>query len=355
MRKRLVISVFAILLALSLVGVPGVCYAVSDQAEPQTTAPGEQAPETEQTTAPAEKVPETEETQAPGETTADAREETTPSEPAETEPQQMLKFSAVVSKKTQTFYPSDLNDKTQWETVFKHLDKVTLEIGGEAVPMEKAISEGMINSATLLCYARMDAENGYCTVTPLSKNGLSAFVFQYPELDLWIRYDVYETPDGKQHVIDEFNLSAPGEELNNRRTAYYDPETRERLEKEDWALSFEVQKTSPTGLTLSITQKGVAQQLGNLFIRDYTVWEVENVGDSFPWMDRKIPRNTTIKLNIDWTDIFGELQPGDYTLQLNIYDDTTKSASKDTSPLLPDYTVWQEYYIPFTVEAPEEK
>src|SRR5699024_2012804 len=58
MRKRLVISVFAILLALSLVGVPGVCYAVSDQAEPQTTAPGEQAPETEQTTAPTEKVPE---------------------------------------------------------------------------------------------------------------------------------------------------------------------------------------------------------------------------------------------------------------------------------------------------------
>ena len=107
MRKRLVISVFAILLALSLVGVPVVCYAVSDQAEPQTTAPGEQAPETEQTTAPTEKVPETEETQAPGETTADAREETTPSEPTETEPQQMLKFSAVVSKKTQTFYRSE--------------------------------------------------------------------------------------------------------------------------------------------------------------------------------------------------------------------------------------------------------
>lgn len=271
------------------------------------------------------------------------------SAPVEAMPPRMLKFTADPSEEIQIFSSQDLNGSIQWDMLFKHIQNVTLEIDGQAVLMEKAVADGMIDSATLFYGARQDLKNGYCTMTSVSRNGLSVFVFQYPELDLCMRYDVYETPDGKNPVIDEFNLTAPGEDHNNIRTTYRDPETGERLEKEDWGLTFEVLKTSPTGMVLNIIQEGKVQQFGNLSTRDYAILEGTYVSDAYPWMKVDIPEGETTTVTIDWTDYFGKLQPGDYTLQLNINDDTYKKMSKLIHPFTLDYTVWQEYYIPFTV------
>ncbi len=271
--------------------------------------------------------------------------------PEEAEPaaDRMLKFQAVRRHKSDHFTAEEMNYQLDWGLAILYLKDVTLEINGEQVPFAEAVAEGKITTAQLFYYARVDAENGYCKVTPLSRNGLAAFVFQYPELNLWIRYDVYETPDGQLHVIDDITLYGPGAGLDSPRITYRDPVTRERLEKENWALDFEVIETSPNGITFDVIQSGKAQQIGNVYVKSCFIYGAEYTDiKKYPFMNVLITENETTTVTFDWTDFHGEMPPGEYTLEVRIDDDYVRD--RPIHPLTLDYTVWQEYYIPFTIE-----
>lgn len=292
-----------------------------------------------------------------------ARSQTVPqttTEPVQTEEQaRYLTLSVQQDKEaSQYFRPEELGGNFQHGMQYRRVKDVTITMDGETIPLETALAKGEITEEDIFYYARKDARNGICKTEAKSLRGVSNFYFHYPEYSLKIIYDVHETPDGSQYVISQLHVYAlrmfgEGFLHMDPTTHFFDPETGAYLDREDWGLTFEVQKVSPTSISVTCTQSG-GQQIGNLSIAFYCLSNASGAGrlnlegtygdDSMEAISVNMEGMTTF--SIDWTECYGSLPKGDYYLDLDIYD---LFEPEQVPPLSADFHDWQGYSIPFTV------
>lgn len=257
----------------------------------------------------------------------------------------MLTMSAVNAPEKYGFFtPEELNGNLADTMFYKEVTDVKILIGTEWMALPDAIREGKITSAEMFYRARTDAANGFCTEKANSYNGLSTFVFSYPgELDLFFSYDVYETPDGGQHLIDDLWVGRVNTMDTYSNRGKLDPETGLRLDREDWGLSFRVREATPTGMTLEVTQSG-GQQVGELTVEAFYVSDAGGSYVETVESEMVISRDGTTELTLDWSNDLGTLPAGEYVLELTIWD-----IYNECHPLIVKYNDYQEYEVPFTV------
>ena len=232
---------------------------------------------------------------------------------------------------------------------------VTIQLDDETLKLEDAIRDGRITVEELAAYARIDAREGVCGFEQKTVNGLTVFIYRYPEYQLEEVYDVYETPDGKQHVITQVDLHYTTYQSGGIRPLLTDENGW--IDQEDWGLTFELISADSTSVTLQSTQSG-GQQIGYFTVDSFAVCseateaylEVGTSGGNIfadPPQEIPISMEGSGALTIDWSDAFGPLSPGRYTLRLviaDIYD------PEQVHPLMKNYWDYQSYYIDFTVE-----
>lgn len=231
---------------------------------------------------------------------------------------------------------------------YHHLSEVIVNLQGNLVKLEAAIKDGQITTDEIFAFARIDSENGYCKQTYSSTNGLTTFIYRYPTCELHVIYDVYETPDGKQHLIDSLSIYDPGGSVTTNHT-YRDDEGN-LIDKEDWGLTFTVANTSSTSLSIKCVQSG-GQHLGELFINNIVLYSAEtleqiNLNSAICGNNDggaiSIASNDETSFTLDLVQSDGQLIGGDYFLKIfliDVYDQST------IHPLMKNYYDAQVYTI----------
>lgn len=231
------------------------------------------------------------------------------------------------------------------------LTDVAIEVNSRSMLLETALQTDYITTDALTAFARIDAKNNICVETYTSLNGLATFTYRYPDYDLKVIYDVYETPDGKQHLIHEIKIVKPGIVVYSSGGNL--------LDQEDWGVEFEVLQASPTGISIKCDQ-AAGQQLGNLVLDHYTL-DRETEEGFVPVESQSADINptevcspqfyinmadTTI-IDLDWSDVIGPLSPGSYSIKLTLADDYDSNL---ITPMVRNFHDSQAYWIIFEIQ-----
>lgn len=262
--------------------------------------------------------------------------------------QQLLKIHGENSEKISVFKPEVLGGGFDRDLVYFNVADVTIEINGKIMQLHNAIRDGYITAAELFAYARLDAANGFCTENYQStRTGLTAFVYTYEDVDLWMLYDVLYAPDEQKHKITKITVYPPGEGMNTIPGHYRDLETGEWLDREDWGLEFTVTEASSTQLTLHCVQSE-GQHFGQLHATIFTI--TKTAGQQSTWarpveikQEYAITNNGTTELTLEWIN---PLPSGNYNLNVHIED---HFQGTDIHPLTVDFNMVQYYDIPFSI------
>jgi len=278
--------------------------------------------------------------------------------------QQKLRFSVIAEEEPgyTVFSKEELGGKTDAYLSYWNLAEVNIHMDGADIPLVEAIRSGGLTVPELFAFARMDARNGFCKEEYASEHGLTHFSYRYPECVLELAYDVYETPDGNQTLIEEVCLTNHSSSLSR----FYLDENSEWgyfLDREDWGLAFEISNVSPTQITLDYTQHG-GQQIGELFIDRYILFPAEasaepKEGPGFignyqkgpEWQSIPILSDSSGQITIDWSSDAGILDPGNYYLQMDISDRYEES---EVHPLMVNYYDKQRYNVAFSIPSGAE-
>lgn len=238
---------------------------------------------------------------------------------------------------------------------YNNVKYVTLELNNEVVKLEEAIRDGLITVEELIAYARLDARNGYCVESFRSENGLAWLTYTYDETcEINYLYDVYESPNGTQHLLERLEITRPGY-FSALDYFFVDEETGLPLSLEDWGLEFEVIGYEDGKLTIACTQSG-GQQIGKLFTNGYAVVAMKSSDYVKPKAgklykeDRGAPtelaRETATVWVVDLNESYDPLPPGTYDFQfsvIDIYD------PEDVHPLMRNYRDHMNYGVEFVV------
>ena len=250
--------------------------------------------------------------------------------------------STVISK-------SSLGGKHNRDIQCRNLSNIRIKVGQKQMPLQNAIHDGYISIAQIFANARIDAENGFCDEYFESKHGLTHFTYTYPEFDMRVIYDIYETPDGSQNLISDLMFFESGSAIGPY-TDFYD-EANIRLDREDWGITLETDKVTSTSITLKCSQFG-GQQIGELVITQFIlinqygfVPELEDVESSTGYQ-LSIPMGTKSQLTLDWDEIYGELSSGEYIIRLYI---TDMFDENQVHPLMDDFHDTQAYEVFFSI------
>lgn len=235
------------------------------------------------------------------------------------------------------------------DITYRNISNVTIEVDGTVYPLEEAIRDGYITVEEIIAYARIDTRNGFCRERHETRNGLTYFIYSYPWCDIRLSYDVYETPDGQQHLISDFGIYHSASSIF---TTHYD-DAGNVIDREDWGLTFAVVSATPTSLTYQCQQSG-GQQIGQLAAYSYYIFTedmtfintVKDIQSADEFEKMPLSMNGICENTIDWTDLYGELPAGNYILRLgvdDIYDE------EQVHPLMQNFYDSQSYDFPFTI------
>lgn len=253
--------------------------------------------------------------------------------------------------------PEELGGNYNNSITYLDLSDVQININGQPQKLEWAIRDGAITVDEIVAYARIDAKNGICREVYLSEHGLTRFTYCYDEYDLSIVYDVYETPDGCQHLIQDIELYRPNGHTQISH-GYPDPDSPYNyyLDREDWGLNFSIIDVSNSNLTISC-EKSKGQQIGDLHINMYCIFSneteewIQNIdsGNIDVAIDPTvlIQQNASTTVHLDWSNYFGELDAGDYVIKLWVSDEYDPST---VHPLMTNFYDEQIYYIDFSIK-----
>ena len=245
-----------------------------------------------------------------------------------------------------------LNGGNYASVTLYNLADVTIDLGGETVALRDALEKNRISGDELVALARLDAAQGVCNETAKSKNGLTEFTYHYPEFSLHCVYDIYETPDGKQHLIKDLSLYGA---KNTPEYSYAFDKDGQPIDYEDWGLEFRISEVNSKGMRLTCSQSG-GQQLGTLSLELALLSKAGT--DHYEPIDPIIPKGETAaaseinmsgitEISFDFEKNYGVLPAGDYALDLQIADRYDKNA---LSALTRKYHDTQWYSIAFTIK-----
>lgn len=274
-------------------------------------------------------------------------------------PSPALKLSVVVDETNQEndVLLSEVTDHSFQEiSLYFGLSAATWEDGTQTLWLRDALAQGLVTPEEMACYARLDAENGFCTETYETENGLTNFTYAYPTFNLRIVYDVYCTPNNGDYLIDYLVIYPQNSDsILSPITRFYLP-SGEAVDREDWGLDFTVEESSATGITLRCAQSG-GQQIGRLYVhfynlRHYNLRDTETetgletaTGES-PECGTDLNMGGETLWTLDWTEAYGALPAGQYALNLYIYDIYEES---QMHPLMQNFYDWQVYTLEFTI------
>ena len=243
-------------------------------------------------------------------------------------------------------FPAGSGSDCRTELHYVDVCDVRVEVDGTVYYLEDAMREERISLEQIYAYSRIDARLGYCETFTKVRNGLTFLVFRYPEYELRFTYDYDSLPDGEHRLVNELYISKNRYDVNSGDN---------RVVQEDWGVTFEVREVNSSSITLRCTQSG-GQQLGELVVDLFFIDSVREKA-SLPRLDGDtdidsyqprtiISRDTVSEITLDWTDIYGELSPGDYLLSLRVTDAYDPA---DTHPVMSKFESRQSYTIPFAV------
>lgn len=248
------------------------------------------------------------------------------------------------------------DEKFKGDISINNLRDITISIDGTAIELDNAIRKGYITPEEIVAYASIDAREGICNLETDSENGLAKFVYCYPEFDLSVIHDIYETPDGQKHLINSLSFFEPNGHRNSNHT--YIDETSKYLypiDREDWGIRFEISSVSATGMTVLCEQSG-GQHFGILSCEHYIIISsdtgelvsCQNQETSEEGIDLciSLQNNESTSFSIDWTSNFGDLPSGVYNLVLFI---TDKYDNAKIHPLSKNFYDSQIYHIEFSI------
>lgn len=271
------------------------------------------------------------------------------------EDERTLRLDMEVSEDAYTeFTPDQLSGNIDGTLTYVDVTNVSIAVDGSVLHLEDAIRDGRISLEELVASARIDARHGFCEEKTKTKHSLTIFLYQYPEFDLRVIYDVYKSPDGTEHLLKDFDVCADA----NTYVSIFTDDAGNRLDQEDWGLAIEVVACSPCSITLWCTQSG-GQQIGQLvadfFYLDHAgphteesaVPLLEGVVSTEQFHPKPIiQRNATSEITLDWTNLYGTLAPGDYVMTLKV---TDKYDPADVHPLMENFVDTESFLLEFTV------
>lgn len=275
---------------------------------------------------------------------------------------QKLQFSVVESEEPgyTVISQEELGEKTGTEIVYGDLKEVNLTWDGQTIPLAQAIREEKLTVPEIFAFARLDAQNGFCQESYISEHGLTHFCYTYPEWELRIAYDLYETPDGKQTLIDEIYVYNISEGERDVSYTYVDEDSQWGyfLDREDWGLTLEAANVTPTQITVNYTQQQ-SQEVGELTLDSYILYPMDGETDldsrpnyvamsrmDTPGLPIFLLSDSSGQFTIDWGDTAGALEPGEYCLNVSVSDHFDPD---QIHPLIEKFHDKQSYHIVFTI------
>lgn len=270
---------------------------------------------------------------------------------------------SVTADKDANFTTIPLEQGNYKKIAYLDVTNVTIDIGATSMTLEDAILEGCTSVDELIACARLDASLGFCNEVAKSRNGLTEFTYHYREFSIHYVYDLYEAPDGRQQLITDFLIYGAGSEPH---FLPMDEETGDPIHYNDWGLTFEAVAADSTSLTIDCTQSG-GQQLGALTVDHYWIYLLDDAGDMFDDKGQSIiyppgytnpdhgnhfgplpdiPREADTRFTLNWSELYGELPEGRYTMHLSVRDDFEKS---QMGPQMRNFHNRTDYWIEFTI------
>lgn len=299
--------------------------------------------------------------QGSSENTTTAIEVTIPEENAE----QSLRISASIDK-NEGFNVISLEQGNYKEMSYLNLKNVTIDIDGTIMNLEDAVLKGYTSVDELIANARKDAANGHCGESSKSKNGLTEFKYHYPEFTIRYIYDLYETPDGRQHLIADFLIYGVGSDPQFIHAA--DEQSGRPIDYEDWGVEFEIKDLDSSSITIQCSQSG-GQQIGKLNVGGIALYRKNPNTDELEYMEllREEGNNAvfaggknwepnpddflimggTRELSFNLQQLYDVLPSGEYELGLHIVDCYNQ---EDVPALMRNYYDTQWYAINFTID-----
>ena len=299
--------------------------------------------------------------QGSSENTTTEIEVTIPEENAE----QSLRISASIDK-NEGFNVISLEQGNYKEMSYLNLKNVTIDIDGTIMNLEDAVLKGYTSVDELIANARKDAANGHCGESSKSKNGLTEFKYHYPEFTIRYIYDLYETPDGRQHLIADFLIYGVGSDPQFIHAA--DEQSGRPIDYEDWGVEFEIKDLDSSSITIQCSQSG-GQQIGKLNVGGIALYRKNPNTDELEYMEllREEGNNAvfaggknwepnpddflimggTRELSFNLQQLYDVLPSGEYELGLHIVDCYNQ---EDVPALMRNYYDTQWYAIEFKID-----
>ncbi len=249
-----------------------------------------------------------------------------------------LTVTRVGNTDSQIFSPEEIGNNFNQGMSYCGVTDVSISLNSGDERLEDALKNGDITEEEIFFRARQDAREGRCQETFETQHGVTFYNYHYPDYDLWLVYDVFNSPNGKAYPVSQLIVfrTTPDYHLHPS-CAFTDPETGAFVNREDWGLTFELSDITSHSATVTCTQSG-GQQIGQLEVRCYTLHPDTKGIINPPKFETEIAMDGTCQFSVDWSETYGDLPSGTYRLYLWVYDIYDES---QLHPLMDDFQDWQ--------------
>ena len=249
-----------------------------------------------------------------------------------------LTVTRVGNADSQIFSPEELGNNFNQGMSYCGVTDVSISLNSGDERLEDALKNGDITEEEIFFRARQDARDGRCQETFETQHGVTFYNYHYPDYDLWLVYDVFNSPNGKAYPVSQLIVLRTTPDYRIHPSCLFtDPETGAFVNREDWGLTFELSDVTNHSATVTCTQSG-GQQIGQLEVRCYTLYPDTKGIINPPKFETEIAMDGTCQFSVDWSETYGDLPSGTYRLCLWIWDIYDES---QLHPLMDDFQDWQ--------------
>ena len=160
---------------------------------------------------------------------------------------------AASANQLSSYAPTEFPESGTAAVYLYGIDDVELQIGSGRFSFLSALSSGKLSSEDVVHQAFEDAAQGLCNRTEISRYGLSRYRFHYPNFELCITRDVFESAGGGRYPIFSIAFYLPGEGVSSELEQYLYAEdgTMVDTRAEDWGLQFSVEEAGADHIPLN--------------------------------------------------------------------------------------------------------